>query len=174
MIELLILYSLYIREATMYSIQKCIKENFSPYSSPSFGALNPALKRLENNDYIKCRQVMSEGGKLSCYYENTSKGNQYMKKLILEPLSDNPQQFFSKAGIKISMADVLNFEEKNELFIMLKSYALKFKNSAENIFENEYNKINFYQKLAIDNTICEYKNFINMVEGLEKDNARNS
>ena len=44
---------------------------------------------------------------------------------------------------------------------------------AKNALDEEYRQINFYQKIILDNTVCEYSNFINIVEGLEKDNARN-
>ena len=47
MIELLILYVILKRDYTMYSIQKRIEDNFAPFTKPSFGALKPALRRLE-------------------------------------------------------------------------------------------------------------------------------
>lgn len=47
MIELLILYVILKRDYTMYAIQKRIEENFAPFTKPSFGALKPALRRLE-------------------------------------------------------------------------------------------------------------------------------
>lgn len=39
---------------------------------------------------------------------------------------------------------------------------------------DEYNPIDFYQRIVLDNTICEYNNFISMIEGFEKGNASNS
>jgi len=51
---------------------------------------------------------------------------------------------------------------------------MQFKNLAQNILNDEYNQINFYQKIVLDNTVCEFSNFITIIEGLEKDNARNS
>ena len=39
---------------------------------------------------------------------------------------------------------------------------------AKNIADDEYSQNDFYQKIILDNTICEYKNFISMIEGLEK------
>jgi hypothetical protein len=51
---------------------------------------------------------------------------------------------------------------------------MQFKNEAQNILADEYKKVNFYQKIILDNAVCEYSNFINIIEGLEKDNARNS
>ena len=46
--------------------------------------------------------------------------------------------------------------------------------NAEKIISDEYNTVDFYQRIVLDNTICEYNNFISMIEGLEKGNASNS
>ena len=68
MIELMILFSLLKRDLTMYAVHKFIIENFSPFTQPSFGAIKPALVRLEKGEFISARKIMSEGGRLSVYY----------------------------------------------------------------------------------------------------------
>lgn len=174
MIELLILYVILKREFTMYSIQKRIDDYFAPYTKPSFGALKPALRRLEEKECLKTRKMMSAGGKLSVFYEITKTGINELKRLILEDLSDNPLQFLSNSRIKLCCADCLDTDERKRLFYSVKMKAMQFKNSAQNILTSEYKEINFYKKIILDNTICEYSNFITVIEGLEKDNARNS
>ena len=173
MIELLILYVLQKRDLTMYAVQKRIEDNFAPFTKPSFGALKPALNRLEEKQCISSRKNMSDGGKLSVYYQISSKGVAELKRLILEDLSDNPLQFLSNARVKLSCADCLDALDKKRLFFSIKSLALQFKVYAQNILNDEYNRINFYQKIILDNAICEYSNFITILEGLEKDNAGN-
>lgn len=173
MIELLILYVLLKRDYTMYAIQKRIDEFFAPFTKPSFGALKPALRRLEEKNCLTSRKLMSDGGKLSIFYEITKNGTSELKRLILEDLSDNPLQFLSNARIKLSCAECLDSEERKRLFFAIKSRAMQFRNGAQNIINNEYLATNFYQKIIIDNAICEFSNFITVIEGLEKDNARN-
>ncbi len=173
MIELLILYVLQKRDLTMYAVQKRIEDNFAPFTKPSFGALKPALNRLEEKQCISSRKNMSDGGKLSVYYQISNKGVAELKRLILEDLSDNPLQFLSNARVKLSCADCLDASDKKRLFFSIKSLALQFKVYAQNILNDEYSRINFYQKIILDNAICEYSNFITIVEGLEKDNAGN-
>ena len=51
---------------------------------------------------------------------------------------------------------------------------MKFKTDAEKILNDEYTKKSFYQKIILDNTMCEYNNLITIIEGFEKDNERNS
>ena len=174
MIELLILYSILKREYTMYSIQKRIEDIFAPFTKPSFGALKPALRRLEEKECLKTRKMMSDGGKLSVFYEITKTGINELKRLLLEELSDNPLQFLSNVRVKLACAECLDFEERKRLFYSLKTHAMQFKNYAQNILQDEYKQVNFYQKIVLDNTVCEYSNLINVIEGLEKDNARNS
>lgn len=84
MIELLILYIVLKRDFTMYAIQKGIESEFAPFTHPSFGALKPALRRLEFNGFISTRKMMSDGGKLSVYYSITKSGEKELKRLILE------------------------------------------------------------------------------------------
>lgn len=174
MIELLILYVLLKRNFTMYSIQKRIDENFAPFTKPSFGALKPALRRLEGKECLTSRKTMSDGGKLSVYYEISRNGIAELKRLILEDLSDNPLQFLSNARAKLCCADCLNTDERKRLFFSVKSRAMQFKTLSQNVLNDDYNHINFYQKVVIDNALCEFSNLITLVEGLEKDNAGNS
>lgn len=174
MIELLILYVLLKRDFTMYSIQKRIDENFAPFTKPSFGALKPALRRLEEKECLTSRKTMSDGGKLSVYYEISRNGIAELKRLILEDLSDNPLQFLSNARAKLCCADCLNTDERKRLFFSVKSRAMEFKTLSQNVLNDDYNHINFYQKVVIDNALCEFSNLITLVEGLEKDNAGNS
>lgn len=174
MIELLILYVLLKRDFTMYAIQKRIDENFAPFTKPSFGALKPALRRLEEKKCLTSRKLMSDGGKLSVYYEISKDGISELKRLMLEDLSDNPLQFLSNARAKLCCAACLNTDERKRLFFLIKSRAMQFKVASQNVLNDEYNHINFYQKVVIDNAMCEFSNFITLIEGLEKDNARNS
>lgn len=174
MIELLILYVLLKRDFTMYAIQKRIDENFAPFTKPSFGALKPALRRLEEKKCLTSRKLMSDGGKLSVFYEISKDGISELKRLMLEDLSDNPLQFLSNARAKLCCADCLNTDERKRLFFLIKSRAMQFKVASQNVLNDEYNHINFYQKVVIDNAMCEFSNFITLIEGLEKDNARNS
>lgn len=170
MIELLILHSLMQKDSTMYSIKKYIETVYASFVTPSFGAINPALKKLEEKECIKSGKLMSEGGRLSIYYSITKKGKEALKNLLLEDMSQNPSQFFLSARLKLTMADYLDREEKKRLFFIVKALATKFKNQAKSTqVEGK-----FYYNIVLDNISCEYANLITMVEGLEKDNARNS
>jgi len=174
MIELLTLYSLLKRDLTMYAISKNIESNFGVFTKPSFGAIKPALRRLETGGFITSRKIMSDGGRLSVFYTITKTGKDELVRLLLDEFTVNPLQFFSNARVKLSCADILSQDERKKLFFHIKSLSLQFKNEAEIILNNEYNQLTFYQKIILDNTICEYKNLITIVEGLEKDNAGNS
>ncbi len=174
MTELLILYVLLKRDLTMYAVQKHIEDIFAPFTKPSFGALNPALKRLVERGFLSARKFLSDGGKLSVYYSITKQGEDELNRLILEDISDNPLQFYSNARIRIACADVLSADERKRLFFAVKARAAQFKTQAVNILNDEYKHTNFYQKIILDNTVCDFSNFITIVEGLEKDNACNS
>lgn len=174
MIDLMILYILIKHDLTMYAIHKRIQEKFLAYTTPSFGALKPSLVRLEKSGCITSARIMSEGGKLSVFYSITKDGLKELKKLLLKPFSSNPLQFMSDARVKLSCCGFLEKEDCAELLLGIKANALLHKVNAEKILADEYTPLDFYQRVVLDNAICEYNNFISMVEGLEKDNARNS
>lgn len=168
MIELLILYVLSEREMTMYAILKHILDIFGTYTQPSFGAIKPALTRLENQGFIQARKAMSEGGKLSGFYMIKHAGREELKRLILEKVSNNPLQFHSTACIKIACASYLAKDEIKELFEHLKTKAQEHKFKAENTLNNQ-KSLTFYQRIILDNSIVEYKNLITLIENLEKE-----
>lgn len=174
MIDLMILFVLLKRDLTMYAIHKRIQEAFLPFTNPSFGALKPGLVRLEKKGCIKSAKIMSEGGKLSVFYSITNDGIKELKSLLLKPFSNNALQFISDAKVKLCCASFLSKDDCFDLFDEIKSNALMHKVNAAKIISNEYNPIDFYQRIVLDNTICEYSNFISMIEGFEKDNAGNS
>lgn len=174
MIDVMILYILLKHDLTMYAIHKRIQENFLAYTNPSFGALKPALVRIEKMGYLSTSKMMSEGGKLSVFYSITKEGVKELRRLLLKPLSQNPLQFFSDARIKLSCSSFLDNSDKQEVYADIKSNALLHKLHSENILADEYTPLTFQQRVVLDNAVCEYKNFISLVEGLEKSNAGNS
>ena len=109
---------------------------------------------------------MSSGGRPSTFYSITNDGFGELKRLIIAPPLDNPVQFLTSARVKLSCADILNDIERKELFNQLK---LK-----SEIIQTETNKIikskdlDVYQKMVFDNLICEYKNFVSLLEGFER------
>lgn len=174
MIELLILYILTRREFTMYGISKEIESKFGAYTMPSFGALKPALRRLETGGFLTFRKMMSDGGKLSVYYSITKNGEKELKNLMLDKISVNPVQFITNAKIKLACSACLNREERSEFYLNVKTSVLEIKNKAEKILTDDYTPKDFYQKILLDNTIVEYSNLLHIIEGFEKDNERNS
>ena len=165
MIELLILFELSKKVLTMYGISKEILGDFSVLTTPSYGTIKPALRRLENNGYVKTKKTMSPGGRPSTYYSITDDGMKELKKLILEPPLENPVQFLPMARVKLACADILDKEEQMTMIKELKTKAESIIIDAQNIMT--FKDLSFYPKMVFDNLICEYKNFVSLLEGFE-------
>ncbi|MBQ7764875.1 PadR family transcriptional regulator [bacterium] len=164
MIELLILYELNKKVLTMYGISKEIHNEFSVLTTPSYGTIKPALNRLAKADCVKTQKTMSQGGRPSTYYSISGTGVDMMKELLLEQPLENPISFLPTARVKISCASVLNNKEQIELFNLLK---LKSENISLDIKKLlDSGDLDYYKRMAFDNLICEYKNFISLLEGL--------
>ena len=170
MIELLILFELNKTVLTMYGVSKEIRGDFSVLTTPSYGTIKPALRRLEKNGFVKTQKAISEGGRPSTYYSITKDGINELKRLILEEPLENPIQFLPMARIKLACADMLN---RDEQLVMIKG----LKHKAESIIADTKNlmtfkDLSFYPKLVFDNLICEYNNFISLLEGFENAGSR--
>ena len=164
--EILILYILNKSQTTMYGLSKCINKNYGSITKPSFGTLQPALKKLEGGKYIFSSKFYTEGGKPYFYYSVTEEGLSYLKEKLLKNTSLNPTQFISMTKIKIACADILNDTEKEELFKNLKTGLTKLKTETEQALSENWPK-NTYHRLVLNNTVCEYKNLIDLIEELK-------
>ena len=102
------------------------------------------------------------------FYSITTEGREYLKELILEDISVNPLQFVSNASVKLACASYLPKEERKALFENIKKMAIVHKADAEKTLESSV-KLDFYQKMMVDNIIVQYKNLIILLENFEKD-----
>ena len=166
MIELLILFELNKKTLTMYGVSKEILLDFSVLTTPSYGTIKPALTRLEKSGFLKTQKTMSSGGRPSTYYSITKAGQEELKKLIITPPVENPVQFLTNARIKLACAEILNNKEQLELIENIKYKAESVLIDTKNLLADS--KLDFYPKMVFDNMICEYKNFISLLEGFER------
>ena len=165
MIELLILFELNQKVLTMYGVSKEIHNDFSVLTTPSYGTIKPALKRLEKGSFVKTQKSISDGGRPSVYYSITEDGKTELKRLITEQPLENPIQFLPMARVKLACADVLNVEEQKILIKQLKNKAESIMVDTKNLMKKY--ELPFYPKMVFDNLTCEYKNFISLLEGFE-------
>ena len=150
----------------MYGISKEIRSTFSVLTTPSFGTIKPALTRLQNSGFIKSQKIMSNGGRPSVYYSITSDGEKELVKLLLEPVQENPVQFLTNARVRIACANKLDKQEQIELLNLLKLKSEGVLIDTKNLVAQS--EEDFYKKMVYENLICEYKNFISLLEGLER------
>lgn len=166
MIELLILFELNKKILTMYGISKEIRQDFSVLTTPSYGTIKPALNRLEKLGTMKTQKTMSSGGRPSTYYSITQKGVDYMKELLLSTPQENPIQFLPSARVRLACAGVLGQKEQLELFKLLKIKTESLYIDINNLLKSK--DLDFYLKMMYDNLICEYNNFLTLIEGFER------
>lgn len=169
--EILVLYILNKSQTTMYGLSKYINKNFGFITKPSFGTLQPILRKLESKKYVFSSKFYTEGGKPYFYYSVNPEGIEYLKEKMMKKMPSNPTQFLSTLRVKLACLDVLNSDDKKKLLHQLKTNLLKLKSECE-LALKENSSTNFTYRLVLDNSLCEYKNLISLVEGLE--NACNS
>ena len=166
--EILILYILLNSQNTMYGITKIISKNFGFISNPSFGTIDPAIKRLMKQNYISSSKFFTEGGKPYYYYSITPQGKEFLTSKIKEKPSANPIQAYQEIKIKLICSDILENQEKKSLYKLLKNEVLNLKTKAENVLKSDIFSSNHSARIVLDNTVCECNNMYDVIEGLEK------
>lgn len=166
MIELLILYSLKDRQRTLYSLRADIIEKFGAFTKPSVGTIHPALKRLLASNVITKRSDFSQGGKKSTYYDVALHWQKKFRDLFFTPLSDNPTNFFTELQTRISVLSLLDDELKqtfvDDVLIRLESFGLDMQNT----LDDEYVKLDNYQRALIQKNIEDIANYKTFIERL--------
>lgn len=166
MIELLILNELSKKVLTMYGISKEILASFSVLTTPSFGTIKPALTRLQQAGFIKSQKTMSTGGRPSVYYSITKEGREELINILLSPIQENPVHFLTEARIRIACANILDNLEQIQLIKLLKLKTESLLLDTAKLLQ--MNEKDFFVKMSYENLLCEYKNFISLLEGLER------
>ncbi len=149
MIDILILYILSKYDATIYKIRKLIEEKFFMFSTPSLGTINPALKRLESLSCVEFESKMSDGGMLSKTYKITAFGQKYLKNAICSFEFKNKSLVSNNVSILICVSDILDENEKDELYKNCLNTMLLLKADVNDALQNPYNMYTDTQKNII-------------------------
>ncbi|MBO9128536.1 PadR family transcriptional regulator [Bacillus sp. 165] len=83
-IDILLLSLMNTKEMYGYEIVKTLKENSNELYNMSEGTLYPALKRLENKNWLQSYWGDSDGGGRRKYYKITKGGKKELNRKILE------------------------------------------------------------------------------------------
>jgi len=164
MTEILILYILIKYDATIYKIKKLIEEKFFMYTSPSLGAINPALKKLEGLSCVEFESKMTDGGMLSKTYRITAFGQKYLKSIISDYKFKNKAHILNNASILACISEVLEDEEKEELLKNCLNNLLILKKDCVCALENPYNLYTETQKKVIKTNLFAIEKLIEEIQ----------
>lgn len=129
--EVMVLYILSRFDTTIYGVMKYIGEMFFAFSRTSSGTINPTIKKLEKEGYVKISTNMSSGGLESKICTITLSGRKYLQELLMSFDISNPSLILNHAKIAICCCDVLSSENKTEFFENLKNQILLYKAKIE-------------------------------------------
>ena len=164
MTEILILYILIKYDATIYKIKKLIEEKFFMYASPSLGAINPALKKLEELSCVEFESKMSDGGMLSKTYKITPFGQKYLKSIISSYKFKNKAHILNNASILVCISDILDDEDKKELIKNCLNNLLILRAETVSALENPYNLYTEMQKQTIGTNLLAIEKLIEVMQ----------
>jgi len=113
MIELLILIVLQEEKCTIYKIRQNIERKYGFFLNVSFGAIHPAVIKLEKQKFLSVKKSISSGGQRSSVYSITNSGKAYFIELMLADLPDNVLQADQVINIKLMYINNLDDEHRN-------------------------------------------------------------
>lgn len=155
MVEILILYILNRYDATIYKIAKIIETNFFAFAKPSFGTINPALKRLEELSCVEFISKISEGGKQSKLYSITDFGKKYLKNLMADYPLQNPSSLLNSVNILLFCSDIFGGDEKKEFLKKLSNHLNLYKIEIEKKLFDPYTDFSEFQKTVLKNSYAQ-------------------
>lgn len=167
MIEILILYTVYKREKTIYSIRKDIIEIFGAFTKPSIGTIYPALQRLLKANALTLNERISEGGKKSSYYHTTQKGLEYFKELFFNSTSENPSLFYTHLQARLGTMGLLSTEERKNFITEYTRKTEMFKFELEAKLKDEFLDLDYYQRQLLNNTLNQLQELEKYINNLE-------
>lgn len=167
MSEICILYCLTKRKMTIYSVRKNISEYFGAFTKPSHGTIHPALKKMAEYGYVTAEDILSDGGKKSCYYSITEKGKRYFSELMLSDFSDNPSVFMNEIYTRLAAIGALSNDSKNELKAAILQTLGLYITETKRAIANEYLGLDKYQKSVMAQSVSNAENLVKYVSEIE-------
>ena len=127
MTEFILLGFLMDHNMTGYDIKQMMSMSTSNFVDSSFGSIYPALKKLEQKDWISSQEII-EGGKIKKVYSITNQGREEFLKWLNLPIEA------SKTGVtsalsKIFFFDHLPYETAVKLLTAYIADLISFKNN---------------------------------------------
>lgn len=143
MMDKIILGLLSQKSMTVYDIKIAMDKSISQFYSNSFGSINPAIKKLEQQLLITCSEHV-ENSRLKKTYAITSKGRQIYKAWIAEPIKQG--RIKDEVLIKIFfLGDIDKIEQKK----VINAYLEELTTSKETL-ENQKEGIENMQLSSTD------------------------
>ncbi|MBE7706730.1 MAG: PadR family transcriptional regulator [Cyanobacteria bacterium SIG30] len=157
MIEILVLYVLKRYDCSIYRISKIIETTFFALFKPSFGSLNPAIKRLEGMGCIEVSSSLTEGGKRVKRVSITSFGEKYFKNCMQTYEFTNPSNFLNDANILLFCSNILEGEDLLKFLDNLNLQCKIFINKINSGLNDSYNPLNDLQKKIVNEILFQTK-----------------
>ena len=179
MIDKIILGFLKNKELTAYDIKKGMEKSTSFFYSSSLGSINPALKKLENNKHLICREVV-ENHRIKKYYKITKKGKQKYFDWLIEPI--NIGRIKEQALVRLFFLGDLDKQQQsdlikgylNELNTIKKDFKELKKDLGKNKTPKEYVENAKFQFATLDFGLeyykFTYKWFSELLKNIENEN----
>lgn len=171
MIEILILYTIYKREKTLYSIRKEIIEIFGTFTKPSIGTIHPALKRLLKENAVSVFEKISDGGKKSSYYSITKKGIELFRELFFNSTRENPSLFYTQIQARFGTMGLLSVEDRKLFLSETVKKTDLYQIELQNKLNDEYIGLDYYQRQLLNKNLDEIKSLKDYIKNLKADYA---
>ncbi|WP_232699867.1 PadR family transcriptional regulator [Brevibacillus daliensis] len=145
-VKSIILGLLHYREMSGYDIKQFFTTSIGFFYDASYGAIYPALKKLEQEGLVTKEEVMQTGKPNKIMYYLTAEGKEHFRAEMKSDI-ENPV-LRSDMLTRLFFANLQSHEEQKDFFHQLISYQEQRKMNLQDNYEKSTEDLNDYQKMC--------------------------
>lgn len=161
-VKTIILGFLYYGEMSGYDIKQAFSNNIGYFYDASYGAIYPALRKMEQDGYVTKREIVQSGKPNKILYSITEEGKRLFHTEINTPIQ--PAMLRSNMLVKLFFGGLRSAEERNNLIEDGVLYQQKVYEQSKKKFKEIENELDEYQTLCWEYTLDLLKYNIQFLE----------
>ncbi len=161
-VKTIILGVLNYGEMSGYDIKQFFSTNISFFYDASYGAIYPALRKLEQDGYVTKREIVQSGKPNKILYSITEEGKRLFQEEISTPFQ--PALLRSDMLVKIFFGGLRSPEERDSLLTNGLAFQQRLQAQMKKAYANLDGELDEYQKLCWEYTLHHLESTVQFLE----------
>lgn len=159
-------------EMSGYDIKQFFSNSIGFFYDASFGAIYPALRKLEEDRLVTKREIIQSGKPNKILYSMTDAGKEIFQKEMMTPIQ--PPIVRSDMLVKLFFAGKRSLEEQEKLFFACLKHQKDLLASTEKLLAKQANGLDAFQHFSWDYSLHYIQSTIDFLEANKERLLRNN